>query len=99
MPKSQAYSWLSKLLPSRGEGATIERRRPASRQSPHPHPRVVLTYAVLALAAAAYTVWVIVRGSGQDSTAIDNWGVAGFELLVSFLCLFRAVVNRRDRAM
>ncbi|HZU61332.1 MAG TPA: diguanylate cyclase, partial [Solirubrobacteraceae bacterium] len=60
---------------------------------------MTLTYGALILAAVAYTVWVIVRGSGQTSSAIDNWGVAGFELVASLLCLVRAAVSRRDRSM
>jgi diguanylate cyclase (GGDEF)-like protein len=102
MRNLQRHLRLSNLFSSGSEleGATqglVERRRPVPRRASFPHPYVVLTYGTLALAVAAYTVWVIARGSSPGSPAIDNWGVAGFEVVTSLLCLARGVFSRRDR--
>lgn len=106
MRQTQVHSWLSKVLPRWNRLAaattgqvTLERRHRAEAPRTHTQRRVTRTYAVMALTVLAYTIWVIVRGSGQGSPAIDNWGVAGFEIVASVLCLGRAAVSGRDRAM
>lgn len=76
---------------------TVDRRRSAPRPRTRPESKVVPIYAVLAALAAAYTVWVIV-GSGHTLPAVNNWGVAAFEVVASLLCIARAAVSRTDRA-
>lgn len=84
---------------SRNGGAVerlADRRRPRSRSRPN-HQRVWAVYGVLAGCLAAYVVSVIARRAGASSPWLDNWGVAGFELLVSGLCLMRAFVSQTRR--
>jgi diguanylate cyclase (GGDEF)-like protein len=52
-------------------------------------------YAVLGVVLAAYFVSLIVRRPDQSVAALDGWGVAAFEVLVSGLCLWRAIGSRR----
>ncbi len=75
----------------------LERRRPAGRERSRLEGCVRLAYAVLFLAAAAYTVWVIVRGRDHGLPAIDNWGVGGFEVVAALLCLSRVAARRKNR--
>ena len=59
----------------------------------------MVTYACLAAALLAYLSWLLVRGPGQQSTLIDGWGVAAFEILASCLCLWRGLAGGRRRLM
>lgn len=55
-------------------------------------------YALLGTALAGYSISLIVRHTGDTTTTVDGWGVAGYELLVSLLVLVRAASSPRDRA-
>ncbi|HTW12547.1 MAG TPA: diguanylate cyclase, partial [Solirubrobacteraceae bacterium] len=48
-------------------------------------------YGVLTVLLVAYIVSEVVRRDGQSWPAIDNWGVAGFEIVASLLCMARAL--------
>jgi diguanylate cyclase len=99
MLQARKYSWLSSRRPTRlGRGAAADRRSTASAPDSRTPRLVVWAYAVLALGVGAYTIWVLVRGSDQGLPAIDDWGIAGFEVVASVLCLARARW-RRDRSM
>jgi fumarate reductase subunit D len=69
-------------------------RRPGT-----PSPWLWRVYAVLGVCLLAYVVSEFVRPNPGSVPAIDNWGVAGFELLASLLCLGRAAVGGRDRVL
>ena len=58
-------------------------------------PGIKLTYWVLGLILAAYTVSLFVRANGAGWTWLDGWGVSSFELLASLLVIARAA--RSDR--
>jgi diguanylate cyclase len=61
---------------------------------PEAGPAVRGAYAVMAVLVVAYIVSALVRSNVNSWPAVDNWGVAGFELLGSVLCIFRAFVCR-----
>jgi diguanylate cyclase len=87
------------------DGAEIEAarqesdRREADRKRrhqlvvPEASPAVKSLYALLAVLLVAYIISALVRNN-VDSPLVDNWGVSGFELLGSVLCIFRAFVCR-----
>jgi diguanylate cyclase (GGDEF)-like protein len=56
-------------------------------------------YGSLGLCLVAYVVFEGIRHNPDSSPLLDNWGVAGFELVLSLLCLGRAVVGTRDRLL
>src|SRR5947209_7506338 len=58
-----------------------------------------VSFGLLGLILAAYAVSIVVRPNGASSTAVDGWGVAAFEILMSCLVLLRAMTDRRDRAI
>jgi methyl-accepting chemotaxis protein len=57
-----------------------------------------LVFAGLGVILLAYAISLIVRDTGASTTAVDGWGVAAFEMLVSCLVLIRGAVTPRDRA-
>jgi methyl-accepting chemotaxis protein len=71
---------------------------PAQRQAASDPAGPKLIFAPLGLVLFAYAVSLVVRHTGASTTAVDGWGAAGFEMLVSLLVLVRAVVSPRDRA-
>ena len=72
-----------------------DRRRPALALT-QAGPRIRTLYALMAIVLIGYVVSVIVRPNGESWPAVDSWGVAGFELLGSVLCMARSLV-RSDR--
>jgi len=56
------------------------------------------TYAVLGVLLVAYLVFLIQRGLGPSSTAVDGWGIDAFEVTASLLCIARGLIARRGRA-
>ena len=58
-------------------------------------PGIKLTYWVLGLILAAYTVSLFVRANGAGWTWLDGWGVSSFELVAGLLVIARAA--RSDR--
>ena len=52
-------------------------------------------YAALGILLLAYFISLITRGPAQSVPLIDSWGVAAFEVVVSALCIWRAVGSRR----
>ena len=70
---------------------------------PSPSPaatgiKAKLVFAALGAILLAYAISLIVRDTGATSTAVDGWGVAAFEMLVSCLVVIRGAVTPRDRA-
>jgi diguanylate cyclase (GGDEF)-like protein len=55
---------------------------------------VGLVYALMSTLLVGYLILLIVRPAGQESTAIDGWGVVVFEMVASVLCV---VGGRRKR--
>lgn len=76
-----------------------DRRRGRPRLGTGVERRAWAGYAVLAVWLLAYLVSEIVRGAGHPSTWVDGWGVAGFELVASVMCIARARVARSGRAV
>ncbi len=63
-------------------------------------PRAIwAAYGLLAALLLAYLASLIVRGEGQSVEFVDGWLVAAFEVVVSGLCIARAFVSRRRRAI
>jgi diguanylate cyclase (GGDEF)-like protein len=60
--------------------------------------RIKYAYAAMAALLTAYVVSEIVRRKANDTTLVDDWGVAGFELVGSLLCMGRAWVGRKGDA-
>jgi hypothetical protein len=58
---------------------------------------VKLLYGLFAAVLFAYWISLIARKTGDTTTWLDGWGVAGFELLMSCLVLLRAALRLRDR--
>jgi diguanylate cyclase (GGDEF)-like protein len=58
---------------------------------------VKVLYSLFAAVLVAYWISLIARKTGDTTTWLDGWGVAGFELLVSSLVLLRAALEPRDR--
>lgn len=53
----------------------------------------MFVYATMAILLIAYTASVIVRRDVNSWPVVDDWGVAGFELVGSVLCIARAFVG------
>jgi diguanylate cyclase (GGDEF)-like protein len=63
-------------------------------------PRAVLTtYTFIGALLAGYFVSLVVRQPGRSGTWIDAWGVVAVEIVVSGLCLGRALTSHRNRAV
>ncbi|MDE3134278.1 MAG: EAL domain-containing protein [Acidobacteriota bacterium] len=58
-------------------------------------PGLKLIYALMAVLVIAYLVSELLRRNAQSWPAVDAWGVTGFELAGSALCIARAFVGRR----
>jgi len=58
---------------------------------------IMAAYAVMGALLLAYVVALLVHGDGQTSPWLDNWGVAGFELLLGGLCALRLTRARSAR--
>ena len=58
--------------------------------------RILPVYSGMAILLVAYVVSEIVRRDGEIWPAIDNWGVAAFEIVASLLCIARGAVARDD---
>ncbi|HUZ70691.1 MAG TPA: bifunctional diguanylate cyclase/phosphodiesterase [Candidatus Saccharimonadales bacterium] len=56
---------------------------------------VVGSYALMGTLLFGYFISLMVRGPNQSVEAIDGWGVGAFEVVVSGLCLWRAIGSRR----
>jgi methyl-accepting chemotaxis protein len=54
-------------------------------------------YGLLGLILLGYAVSLVVRANGANTTLIDGWGTATYELVASLLVLIRAAVSPRDR--
>jgi diguanylate cyclase (GGDEF)-like protein len=53
-----------------------------------------LLYSAMGVLLLAYLGWLI---SGSHATAVDGWGVSGFELLGAAMCIASGVVRRNTR--
>jgi diguanylate cyclase (GGDEF)-like protein len=63
-------------------------------------PRAVLTaYTIIGALLAGYFVSLVIRQPWQSDTWIDGWGVVAVEIVVSGLCLGRALTSHRNRAI
>jgi len=81
-------------LPQRFElPAADEDRRRAGPSAAAVSPRLKAVYAVMTVLLVAYVVSVIVRRDVNSWPAVDDWGVAVFELVGSVLCMARAFVG------
>ncbi len=60
---------------------------------------VWLAYGVLGACLVAYVISELVRRDGQSWPWLDNWGVTGFELVLSGLCLLRGLLRREGRTI
>jgi len=58
-----------------------------------------VVFGLLSACLFAYLISEIVRRGGQSWPLVDRWGVAGFELIASGLCLAHALVRRRGRTV
>src|ERR671935_1919516 len=56
---------------------------------------IKVAYGVLSAMLVAYLIFLLVRGSGEDSPLVDDWMVAFFEVVASGLCIGRVIVGRR----
>jgi diguanylate cyclase (GGDEF)-like protein len=74
---------------ARGDGGSVYRT---------PGPWLWALYATLGLCLIAYVVSAAVRRNPDSLPLLDNWAVAGFEMLLSLLCLAR-VWRTRDRTL
>jgi diguanylate cyclase len=73
-------------------------RPPVGRGVDEPTPLVVWTlYGLLAVCLLAYVVSQLVRRDGQSWLWLDGWAIAGFELVLSLLCIARAAVAKSQR--
>src|ERR1022692_3267770 len=77
----------------------IERRRGAPRTTGRFARAHWVVYAFLATCLVGYVVSEITRRSGQSAPLLDGWGVATFEAVASLMCIGRAFVGRRGRAI
>ena len=57
-----------------------------------------VVYGLLGVLVLAYLIVVIARPADASWPWLDNWAVAGFEIVVSCLCILRGFVVRRGRA-
>jgi diguanylate cyclase len=78
---------------------TADRRRPRSDATQRLHSTVWVLYGVLAGCLLAYLVSEILRPASEHWSWLDDWGVAGFEVVTSALCFARAFVVKRGRAI
>ena len=60
--------------------------------------RIWVVYGLLGVLVLAYLIVVIARPADASWPWLDNWAVAGFEIVVSCLCILRGFVVRRGRA-
>jgi diguanylate cyclase (GGDEF)-like protein len=60
-------------------------------------PGILAVYSGMAIVLVAYIVSEVVRRDGVVWPAVDNWGVAVFEMVASLLCIARAAVARDGR--
>jgi diguanylate cyclase (GGDEF)-like protein len=81
--------------------AGTKRSVPGPSRASDERPRTWLwaIYAVLGVCLVGYVISVVIRRNPGSIPLLDNWGVAGFELVLSLLCLGRLLVGRRDRAL
>lgn len=77
--------------------AADDRRRPAFPGQRSNRP-LTIVYALMAILLIAYLGSVIARRDVNSWPAVDGWGVAGFELAGSVLCIARAFVGN-ERAL
>ena len=68
-------------------------RRPLT--MPDAGPAVRRVYALMGVLLVAFVTSAIVRRDLNSWPAVDDWGVAGFELVASVLCLYRGFTGRR----
>ncbi|HZE05218.1 MAG TPA: methyl-accepting chemotaxis protein [Solirubrobacteraceae bacterium] len=54
-------------------------------------------YVFLGLILLGYAVSLVVRANGANTTLVDGWGTATYELVASCLVLIRGAVSPRDR--
>ena len=79
--------------------------RPWARSAPPPMPQdrfrtaIWVTFGVLGVLIAGYLATLIVRSPNQQWPWLDGWGVCGIELVAVALCISRALVRRRGRAV
>jgi diguanylate cyclase (GGDEF)-like protein len=59
----------------------------------------MIAYGILGLLLVAYIVSAVVRPDAGSWPWLDDWGVSIFEIVVSALCLLRAVTHPRGRAV
>ena len=57
-----------------------------------------VVYGLLGVLVLGYLIVVIARPADASWAWLDNWAVAGFEIVVSCLCILRGFVVRRGRA-
>lgn len=88
-PLLRAASW---LLASSLAFWRVGSERGASRA-------VRVLFAILTCFVGAYVLSVIARGGNADSTFLDGWVVAAFEATVGLLCISRALVVSRNKAV
>ncbi len=60
--------------------------------------RIWVVYGLLGVLVLGYLIVVIARPADASWAWLDNWAVAGFEIVVSCLCILRGFVVRRGRA-
>jgi diguanylate cyclase len=60
--------------------------------------RIWVVYGLLGVLVLGYLIVLIARPEGESWPWLDNWAVAGFEIVVSCLCILRGFVVRRGRA-
>ena len=82
---------------ARRPGPTVKQARPIVDPPAGLNRCIWVAYGVLGVLLAVYMVSEILRRDGQSSQLIDGWGVALFEVIVSLLCIARALFTRGDR--
>ncbi len=70
-----------------------------SRLRPGDNRRIWAIYAAMTVVLLAYVVAVAVRPPQEQWTAVDGWGVAGFELLAALLCVAAGLRGRSRSAV
>jgi diguanylate cyclase len=69
-----------------------------ARTAYEPPPLVIWgLYGLLGVCLLAYVVSQLVRHEGQTWLWLDGWAIAGFELVLSLLCIARAAVAKSQR--
>src|ERR1700680_4136614 len=61
--------------------------------------RIWIVYGLIGGLLAAYLGHLLFRRHDQYSSLIDGWLVAGFEIVVSVMCLARGLLWRRGRGV